>query len=74
MAARVLAQSRWPYISHLLFSLRIVPVTDGSLQTLGVDAGWRLYFNEDYVMKLTVQELATDLQHEAIQPWIGDIV
>jgi hypothetical protein len=66
MAARVLAQSRWPYISHLLFSLRIVPVTDGSLQTLGVDAGWRLYFNEDYVMKLTVQELATDLQHEAM--------
>lgn len=66
MAARVLAQSRWPYISHLLFSLRIVPVTDGSLQTLGVDAGWRLYFNEGYVMKLTVQELATDLQHEAM--------
>lgn len=66
MAARVLAQNRWPYISHLLFSLRIVPVTDGSLQTLGVDAGWRLYFNEDYVMNVTVQELATDLQHEAM--------
>jgi predicted metal-dependent peptidase len=66
MAARILAQSRWPYISHLLFSLRIVPSMPGSLDTLAVDAGWRLYFNEDYVRKLTVAELATDLQHEAM--------
>ena len=66
MAARVLAQSRWPYISHLLFSLRIVPPSPGQLETLAVDAGWRLYLNEDYVMKLTVPELATDLQHEAM--------
>ena len=66
MAARVLAQNRWPYISHLLFSLRLVPVTDGSLDTLAVDAGWRLYFNEEYVLGLTVAHLATDLQHEAM--------
>lgn len=66
MAARVLAQNRWPYISHLLFSLRLVPVADGSLDTLAVDAGWRLYFNEEYVLGLTVAHLATDLQHEAM--------
>lgn len=66
MAARVLAQNRWPYISHLLFSLRLVPVADGSLDTLAVDAGWRLYFNEKYVLGLSVSELATDLQHEAM--------
>lgn len=66
MAARVLAQNRWPYISHLLFSLRLVPVTDDSLDTLAVDAGWRLYFNEEYVLGLTVSQLATDLQHEAM--------
>lgn len=66
MAARVLAQNRWPYISHLLFSLRLVPVTDDSLDTLAVDAGWRLYFNEEYVLGLTVSHLATDLQHEAM--------
>lgn len=66
MAARVLARERWPYISHLLFSLRLVPVTDGSLDTLAVDAGWRLYFNEEYVLGLSVAELATDLQHEAM--------
>lgn len=66
MAARILAQSRWPYISHLLFSLRIVPPTAGTLDTLAVDAGWRLYFNEDYVMRVSVPELATDLQHEAM--------
>lgn len=66
MAARILAQSRWPYISHLLFSLRIVPPSAGTLETLAVDAGWRLYFNEDYVSKISVAELATDLQHEAM--------
>ena len=66
MAARLLAQKRWPYISHLLFSLRIVPASPGGLDTLAVDAGWRLYFNEGYVSKLTVAELATDLQHEAM--------
>lgn len=66
MAARVLAQNRWPYISHLLFSLRLVPTTDSSLQTMGVDAGLRLYFNEDFVLGLSVPELATVLQHEAM--------
>jgi predicted metal-dependent peptidase len=66
MAARLLAQKRWPYISHLLFSLKIVPASPGALDTLAVDAGWRLYFNEDFVMKLTVAELATVLQHEAM--------
>lgn len=66
MAARILAQSRWPYISHLLFSLRLVPPRTGFLETLAVDAGWRLYFNEEYVMKVSVAELATDLQHEAM--------
>jgi predicted metal-dependent peptidase len=66
LAARVLARERWPYVSHLLFSLRLVPVTDGSLDTLAVDAGWRLYFNEEYVLGLSVAHLATDLQHEAM--------
>ena len=66
MAARILAQSRWPYISHLLFSLRIVPPFVGTLETLAVDAGWRLYFNEAYVLRVSVADLATDLQHEAM--------
>lgn len=66
MAARILAQSRWPYISHLLFSLRIGPPSPSNLETLAVDAGWRLYFNEDYVLKISVEELATDLQHESM--------
>lgn len=66
MAARVLAQNRWPYISHLLFSLRLVPVDPSVLESMGVDAGWRLYFNEEFVMRQTVDNLATVLQHEAM--------
>jgi predicted metal-dependent peptidase len=66
MAARVQAQYRWPYISHLLFSMRQVEVTDGSLQTMAVDSSWRLYFNPEFVLSQDVQSLATVLQHEAM--------
>ena len=66
MAARVQAQHRWPYISHLLFSMRQVEVTDGSLQTMAVDSSWRLYFNPEFVLGQDVQSLATVLQHEAM--------
>lgn len=66
MAARVLAQNRWPYISHLLFSLRLVPPTSRSVETMAVDGGWRLYYNEDFVLRQTVANLATFLQHEAM--------
>jgi predicted metal-dependent peptidase len=66
MAARVLAQIRWPYISHLLFSLRLVAVENGSLKTMAVDAAWRLYFNPDFVLSQNVDSLATVLQHEAM--------
>ena len=66
MAARVLAQIRWPYISHLLFSLRLVAVENGSLKTMAVDAAWRLYYNPDFVLSQNVDSLATVLQHEAM--------
>jgi len=66
MAARVQAQHRWPYISHLLFSMRQVEVNDGSLQTMAVDSSWRLYFNPEFVLGQDVQNLATVIQHEAM--------
>jgi hypothetical protein len=40
MAARIIAQNRWPYISTLLFSLKIV-ATD-QIETMAVDDGWRM--------------------------------
>jgi predicted metal-dependent peptidase len=64
MAARIVAQSRWPYLSTLIFSLRIVETED--LETLAVDAGWRMYYNPSFVMLQTPEVLATMLLHEAM--------
>jgi predicted metal-dependent peptidase len=66
MAARVVAQRRWPYVSALLFSLQLVPVTDGSLATMGVDSRWRLYYSPPFVVGEEVEGLATVLLHESL--------
>ncbi len=64
MAARVLAQSRWPYVSSLLFAVQLVEVEPAQLSTVGVDRGWRLYYSPDFVVSCTPEELATVLLHE----------
>jgi predicted metal-dependent peptidase len=64
MAARVLAQSRWPYVSTLLFAVQFVEVTPAQLSTMGVDRGWRLYYSPEFVMACTPDQLATVLLHE----------
>lgn len=66
MAARVIAQQRWPYVSTLLFTLRLVPVRDDLLSTMGVDAGWRLYYSPSFVLDQTPEALATVLLHESL--------
>jgi predicted metal-dependent peptidase len=65
-AARSRASKEWPYISPVLFSMKLVKVDDPSFKTLGVDKGWRLYWSPDFVEKCTVQELATSLLHESM--------
>ena len=64
MAAKIIAQSRWPYLSTLIFSLRIVETQD--LPTLAVDAGWRMYYNPTFVLQQIPEVLATMVLHEAL--------
>lgn len=64
MAAKIIAQARWPYLSTLIFSLRIVESPD--LPTLAVDAGWRMYYNPTFVLEQTPEVLATMVLHEAL--------
>lgn len=64
MAAKIIAQARWPYLSTLIFSLRIVETVD--LPTLAVDAGWRMYYNPTFVLEQTPEVLATMVLHEAM--------
>jgi predicted metal-dependent peptidase len=64
MAARIVAQSRWPYLSTLLFNLKIVESQE--VATLAVDEGWRMYYSPEFVMDQTPEALATMVLHEAL--------
>jgi len=64
MAAKIIAQARWPYMSTLIFSLRIVESPE--LPTLAVDAGWRMYYNPTFVLEQIPEVLATMVLHEAL--------
>lgn len=66
MAARIIAQMRWPYISSVLFNLRLVETNSKELETMAVDAGWRLYYSPDFVMNESPESLATVLIHECM--------
>lgn len=66
MAARIIAQMRWPYISSVLFNLRLVETDSHLVQTMAVDAGWRLYYSPDFVMREDPESLATVLIHESL--------
>ena len=64
MAARIIAQSKWPYLATILYSLKLVD--SKNIQTLAVDDGWRMYFNPEFVLKHDAETLATMVLHEAM--------
>jgi len=66
MAARVIAQQRWPYVSNLLFNFKLVEVPHEELPTMAVDSGWRLYYSSDFVLDEAPEALATVLLHECL--------
>jgi predicted metal-dependent peptidase len=61
-AARVRAAYERSYFAPALFSL--VPVATDLIGSMGVDAQWRLYYNETWVATHTVEENASLLIHE----------
>lgn len=66
MAARVIAQQRWPYVSTLLFSLRLVETPHDEMPTMAVDRGWRMYYSPIFVLDEKPEALATVILHEAL--------
>lgn len=66
LAARIVAQERWPYISSILYSLKPIEVKHEELETMGVDAGWRLYYSPKFVLEHPVEVIATALVHECM--------
>lgn len=66
MAARIIAQNRWPYLSSLLFSLRLVEMDHSIVSTMAVDKGWRLYYSPEFVLAENAEAIATVLLHECM--------
>jgi len=64
MAAKIVAQGRWPYLSTVIFSLKLIPTQE--LPTLAVDNGWRMYYNPEFVLQQPAEVLATMVLHEAL--------
>jgi predicted metal-dependent peptidase len=61
-AARVRAAYQRSYFAPALFTL--VPVATDLIDSMAVDAHWRLYYNDAWVARHTVEENATLLIHE----------
>jgi predicted metal-dependent peptidase len=61
-AARVRAAYQRSYFAPALFSL--IPVATDLIDSMAVDAHWRLYYNVTWVARHTVEENATLLIHE----------
>lgn len=64
MAARIVAQSRWPYVSTVLYNLKFVE--SDQVPTLAVDEGWRMYYSKEFVLQHEADHLATMLLHEVM--------
>jgi predicted metal-dependent peptidase len=61
-AARVRAAYQRSYFAPALFSL--IPVATDLIDSMAVDAHWRLYYNDTWMARHTVEENATLLIHE----------
>jgi predicted metal-dependent peptidase len=61
-AARVRAAYQRSYFAPALFTL--VPVATDLIDSMAVDAHWRLYYNDSWIAQHTVEENATLLIHE----------
>jgi predicted metal-dependent peptidase len=61
-AARVRAAYQRSYFAPALFSL--VPIATDLIDSMAVDVHWRLYYNDVWVARHTVEENATLLIHE----------
>jgi predicted metal-dependent peptidase len=66
MASRIIAQQRWPYVSAVLFALRLVRLPAEQMPTMAVDDGWRMYYSDEFVLEQEPEQLATVLLHEAM--------
>lgn len=61
-AARLRACQLWPCSSHAILSL--TPIERPGLGTFAVDSKWRLYFDQEYLNTLDVNQAAAVILHE----------
>lgn len=61
-AAKLYASRQYEYFSSAITALHLIEMP--AVGTMGVDAYWRLYFNPEWVVKLSVEQCAGVLIHE----------
>ncbi|WP_439427705.1 DUF2201 family putative metallopeptidase [Micromonospora sp. LA-10] len=61
-AGRAVAAEKFPYLRTALFAM--ASVITGAVKTCAVDRRWRMYANPDFVLNLTVEEVAGAWLHE----------
>ena len=61
-AARLRTSKLFPYLQSAIWSMTLVK-TD-RIETMGVDSGWRCYYNEAAMRKRPIEEVSTILVHE----------
>lgn len=62
LAGRARAVEIQPYLSTALYAMK--PVRDKRIATLGVDKFWRMYWNPEFLLTLTVDQAAACWLHE----------
>ena len=65
-AGRARAGDLMPYLADALYAVKAVP--SGDLPTLAVDGRWRMYYNPEFVLTNTVEEVAGAWLHEIGHP------
>lgn len=65
-AGRAKATDLMPYLADALYAVKAIP--SGDLPTLAIDGRWRMYYNPEFVLTTTVEEVAGAWLHEIGHP------
>ncbi|WP_380156476.1 VWA-like domain-containing protein [Kineococcus sp. R86509] len=65
-AGRAKATDLMPYLADALYAVKAIP--NGDLPTLAIDGRWRMYYNPEFVLTTTVEEVAGAWLHEIGHP------
>ena len=65
--AKISMQKSMPFFSYLTMHLKCIPTKDDKIvPTMGVDSRWNMWYNENWVSKLSKEEVSAVVCHEVM--------